>query len=72
MGTVFLGQEFDALQELNLDTNLLVEVSGELRGYSEGGGRSSPAHTLCLVEVSGALKREGGGRGRRGCSTHLR
>ena len=49
VGTVFLGQEFDALQELNLDTNLLVEVAGELRGYWESGGAGtggSHAHRL--------------------------
>lgn len=29
VGNVFLGQEFEALQELNLDSNMLVDVSGK-------------------------------------------
>lgn len=31
VGSVFLGSEFEALQELNMDCNALVEVSGEFR-----------------------------------------
>jgi hypothetical protein len=35
VGNVFLGEEFECLQELNLDSNLLVEVSGEKSTHPE-------------------------------------
>ena len=39
VGGVFLGEEFECLQELNLDSNSLVEVSGEYGSVWKRGGR---------------------------------
>lgn len=42
VGSVFLGEEFESLQELNLDGNVLVEVSGACGQCNALDGSATP------------------------------
>lgn len=54
VGSAFLGEEFSGLQELCLDSNLLVDVSGEVLGHSYLNGSVLPVK-ICPVLKGNAL-----------------